>query len=230
VAEVRKEYALKTILGKPVLDDSIEALEPKHTALVIIDMQNDFAHPKGHHALAGEDVGAITEIVPKIDALVAIARACGVMCIWIKNTTLAGGLNKSPASLSLESKRGYDSHFTLSGTWGHELTAPLHPQPNEPVIEKPRSDSYIGTPLDLILRSNDIRTLVHCGCVTEGCVESTVRSSAHHDYYTYVVRDCVASLAISRHEASLANMDHRYNMLELSDYRRIWEEWSKCGQ
>lgn len=214
---------MKTILNKDVFDGPREALDPRHTALVIIDMQNDFVHADGHHAQNGFDVGLIADIVPNIAGLVDSARAHGVMCIWVRQTTLPGGANDSPAWLSFKAKIGYYSEYTVAGTWGHGIVEPLGPQGDEPIIDKSRSDAYIGTRLDLVLRSNDIQTVVHCGCVTEGCVESTVRSTLHHDYYPYIVGDCVASISSSRHDASLATMAHRYNVLTAEEVRRNWE-------
>lgn len=215
---------MKTILNKEILDEPKEALDPEHTAVVIIDMQNDLAHPDGHHARHGFDVSAITAVVPKISELVNAARACGVMRIWIRQTALPGGLNDSPAWLAFKSKIGYFSEFVVDGTWGHSLIDPLAPMPDELIVDKNRSDAYIGTRLDLVLRSNDIHTVVHCGCVTEGCVESTVRSSQHHDYYPYVAGDCVASISLDRHQASLAIMAHRYNVMTSHEIVEIWRD------
>ena len=76
--------------------------------------------------------------------------------------------------------------------------------------DKFRPDAFHRTSLDLILRSNGIQTMVPLGANIEGCVESTVRSCAHHDYYTVVAEDAVASSNVAYHDASLKLMRNRF--------------------
>ena len=78
------------------------------------------------------------------------------------------------------------------------------------VVEKFRPDSFIGTHLDHILRTQGIQSLILLGTTTEGCVESTVRSASYHDYYTVVVSDAVASPNAELHEGSLRFFRARY--------------------
>ena len=62
--------------------------------------------------------------------------------------------------------------YTIPGTWGQQLVDKLCPQPGDAKVDKHRSSAFVGTALDLILRSNGIRTVVVCGVITQGCVES----------------------------------------------------------
>ena len=84
---------------------------------------------------------------------------------------------------------------------------------NEPIIKKHRSSGFVGTNLDLVLRSNRIETTVVIGVMTEGCVESTARDAAFYDYYVVLTPDCMASDVLAWHEASLTTMGGRHDIV-----------------
>jgi nicotinamidase-related amidase len=113
--------------------------------------------------------------------------------------------------------------YTEDGSWGQEFVAELSPGEGELVIKKFRSSGFVGTPLDLLLRSNGIETIVICGCTTEGCVESTARDGMFLDYYVVVVPDCVESDTREQHEASLTLMRARFDMLPSPEIRQVWD-------
>jgi nicotinamidase-related amidase len=108
------------------------------------------------------------------------------------------------------------------GTAGHEFVDELRPRAGEFVVPKWRSSAFWGTNLDLLLRSNGIKTLVVTGCTTEGCVESTARDAMFNDYHVVVVEDCVASDDRAQHDASLFLMKHRF---DLTTGQQIGEAW-----
>ena len=216
---------MRELFGKPVLESDEEVLDPGHTALVVVDMQNDFGHPDGHFSRAGVDVGAVLVIVPQVAALVERARAAGVFVTWICQSTLAGGRSDSPAWLGFKSRHapGFDTAYTLEGSWGQELLAPLAPAADEPVVRKFRSSAFTNTSLDGILRANGIQTAVICGCMTEGCVESTARDAGFHDYYVAVVEDAIASNTPALHDAALLVMRSQFRVRTTADLAQAWE-------
>lgn len=205
-----------------VFSSNEEMLDPAHTALVVVDLQNDFAHPEGSFAKDGKNVSDITTMTPNLVQLVENARSAGAMVVWIMQTTLPFGLSDSAAWRDFKSRDGKNPEYTLDGSWGQQLMGPLAANPGEPVVKKYRSSAFVGTDLNLILRAAGIETLVICGCVTEGCVESTVRSSTFHDFYTFVVEDCVASATSANHEASMTVMKSRYKVFPRAWYAKIW--------
>ena len=89
-------------------------------------------------------------------------------------------------------------------------------------MKKYRSSAFWGTNLDLLLRSNGIRSLIVTGCTTEGCVESTARDALFNDYYVVVVEDCVASDDPAQHEASLLLMRHRFDIATAEEVLGVW--------
>ena len=199
---------MRELFGKRVLETDEEVLDPRHTALVVVDMQNDFGHPDGHFARAGVDISPVTAVLPRVAALVERGRRRGVLVVWVKQTTLPDGRSDSPAWLAFKSRHtaDFDTAYTLEGTWGQDLLAPLAPQGDEPVVRKFRSSAFTNTNLDALLRANGIETVVVCGCMTEGCVEATARDAGYHDYYVAVAEDAIASNTPVFHDAALLVM------------------------
>ena len=108
------------------------------------------------------------------------------------------------------------------GTPGHEFVKALTPHRGEPVVRKHRSSAFWGTNLELLLRSNGIRTVVIGGCTTEGCVESTARDAMFNDLYVVIAVDCVASDDREQHEASLLLMRHRFDLATADEIASVW--------
>jgi nicotinamidase-related amidase len=148
--------------------------------------------------------------------------------VFIQNTTLRGHLSVSPAQVRFRVRLAHDPsqpslRYTEDGTWGQEFVPELTPADGELTIKKFRSSAFVGTPLDLLLRSNGIQTIVISGCTTEGCVESTARDGMFMDYYVVVVPDCVESDTRDQHEASLTLMRVRFDMIASTEIRNVWD-------
>jgi nicotinamidase-related amidase len=212
-----------TIWGKDVYQSLGELTDPSHTALVLVDVQNDFCHPDGYYGKNGKYLDDIAVVIPKIAALVDAAREAGVLVIWIQQTLLPDARADSPSWLRRRTRGTAAPEWTLDGTWGQAIIEPLQPRPDEPVVLKHRSSSFIGTTLDLILRSNRIESLVICGVVTQGCVESTARDATFLDYYVVMMRDCVGTIDPKLHEASMICQSTRYDFADSSD---VIEQWA----
>src|SRR5690606_11493357 len=169
-----------------------ELVNPEHTALVAIDIQNDFCHPEGHFARAGKAVAHMQPAVERMKQLVSAAQELGVPVYFLRQLTLPDGKSDSPAWLRFKTREGNAPDYALRGSFGYKLVDGLAPGPNDCVVDKCRPDGFIGTPLDLLLRARGIQTVVLLGTTTEGCVESTVRAASYHDYYIVVAGDAVA--------------------------------------
>lgn len=198
------------IHGKDVFQELDEVLNPSKTAFVAIDIQNDFFSPNGVFAKAGRDMSLANKQLPNMVYLMKQVQAANILSIFVRQLTLAEGKGDSPAWLRLKVRDGKSPDYTLTGSWGAEFCDGISPRKQDPIVDKYRPDAFHRTNLDLILRSNGIETVVLLGANTEGCVESTVRSCAHHDYYTVVAEDAVASSNETYHAASLALMRNRF--------------------
>lgn len=220
-----------TIDGKTVLTELEELVDPARSALVIIDMQRDFIDPDGGFARLGIDVSMYLQSRPRLAELLHAARVHGTLVVHIQNTTLPGRLSDSPAQMRFNMRihgetRSQESalRYTISGTWGHEFADEFAPLPHELVVRKYRSSGFWGTNLDLLLRSNQIQTVIVAGCTTEGCVESTARDAMFNDYYVVVATDCVASDDQAQHEASMLLMRHRFDLATGEQIARVWQD------
>ena len=216
--------------GKDVYSDIEELVDPSHTALLVIDMQYDFVDPGGLFGLMGVDLSMYQESRPRLAELLEAARGNGVLIIHLQNTQLADHMSDSPAQHRFNLRMHGDFRqgdlpltYTVPGTKGHEFLPEFRPRDNELVVRKYRSSGFWGTNLDMLLRSNQVETVVVTGCTTEGCVESTARDAMFNDYYVVIPEDCVASDDRTQHEASILLMRHRFDLSTGTEVRKVWE-------
>jgi nicotinamidase-related amidase len=219
---------MREIFGKQVYDSLREVVNPKHTAILVIDMQKDFCFPGGYFDKSGLEITAAQEILPNIIRLIDEGRKRGVKIVWIQNTTLKDGLSDSPGWLyqraKVTTKGATFSEYTVEGTWGQEFVDGLHPQRGEPIIRKHRFSGFYDTDLDLILRSNGIEAVVIIGADTTGAIHSTAMDSCFHNYFTVTVSNCTFSpWGTAIHEGGLLSMGI---LMEIATSDDILEAWA----
>jgi ureidoacrylate peracid hydrolase len=175
---------------------------PARTALLIIDMQVDFAAPDGALARAGVDMSSIPAALAAARRLATSARMAGAPVIFV-------GLRTSPETDSrawAERTRrlGLDPGLTLcrGGERGSQFHGPT-PQPDEIVIAKTRYSAFGEDDLKAALSARGVDTLVVCGLTTECCVDCTVRDAFQLDYHVFLVADACAAYANELHASSL---------------------------
>lgn len=181
-----------------------EKVDPAHTALVVVDMQNDYCHSDGACALAGIDPSAAQAIVPLLTRTIEAARAAGVKLIYTRNWLGPRTTSEVQRSRAATSTRKM-GHTAQAGTWGADWYA-VAPQPEDFVVSKPRYDAFLGTDLEWVLRAQGIRTLVFAGVATNVCVESTARAAYMRDCYVVLLEDCCAGSSPALHQATLENV------------------------
>lgn len=221
------------IYGRSVPTELHEVAPPGRTALLVIDMQNDVCRPDGAFAAQGADVGGYTAAIPAMARLIEVARAAGVLVVFVQAATRPDHLTQSPAQLYFERRmqHSYASpqdgpfEFCVPGTWGHRIIDDLGCRDSDLVIGKYRSSAFIGTELDLVLRSSGIQSVVVIGGTTEGCVDSTVRSAGFLEYFPIVPRDCVASDNPDLHRAGLLILEaYRAIVVDSLELVSLWAE------
>jgi ureidoacrylate peracid hydrolase len=212
-----------TIWGRNVRSELSELWKPADTALIMVDLQNDFCDPRGYYGRTGKRLDEIRLAVLLSAELLTAARAAGLLVVWIKQTLLPNAGADSPSWLRRRTAAGEaPPEWTIEGSWGHDIVAPLDPRADEPVVLKHRSSAFINTDLDLILRSNQIASLVVCGTVTQGCVESTARDATFLDYYVTLAQDCVATVDPQLHQHSIACQATRYDFADAAEIGSFW--------
>jgi nicotinamidase-related amidase len=217
---------MRTMYGKRVYETHEEILDSRHTALLVVDMQNDFVHPDGAYARFGDDIDASRAIIPTIKDLLRAARQHGIFVAYAQNTTLPNGLSDSGAWLYFKTRvrKGIDPTYTLNGTWGQRIIDELAPRDEELVVRKHRSDAFHGTSLAQSLRANGVEAVAVCGVTTNGCVEASARHAAFEDFYVAVIQDAVATSNERTHEASLSVMRSRHDVVPAEQVLAIWRE------
>ncbi|MGD9988294.1 cysteine hydrolase family protein [Pseudonocardia sp.] len=213
---------MQRIWGKDVFSSVAEIVRVEHTALLVVDMQNDFCAEDGYYGKLGKDLSAIQLAVRRMSVLVDAAREAGVLVVWIQQTLLPDARADSAAWLRRRTQGTAPPEWTIDGSWGQEFVAPLVPRAGEPVVKKHRSSAFVGTHLDLILRSNGIASVVIGGAVTQGCVESTARDATFYDYYVVHASDCVGTTDRHVHDASMLCQKGRYDFAPSTAIREFW--------
>jgi len=202
-----------------------EWVDPASSALLVVDMQNDFCHPRGAFAKRGLDVSLAQEILPTLKRLMEKARQAGVPVIVIR---VVRGPDTAWPALNRLTQYNFGPDFIpvfVEGTWGAQLLEGFEPAPGDIRLDKNRYGAFTGTNLDLILRNRGVKTLVMSGGATNVCVESTAREGFMLDYNVVVVEDACASVTRELHEGTLASIRGWFGRVEKShDVIAAWEK------
>jgi ureidoacrylate peracid hydrolase len=198
--------------------DIVERLAPERSALLVIDVQNDYCDPEGALGRHGTDLGAVAPALANIHRLIAASRACGATVIFIRNWHQVW--TDSPA---WRARTPRQSGAARAGSWGAEFYS-VAPLPGEPVIEKQRYDAFIGTPLDSALRALGRSTVVMTGFGTNVCVESTARHAVFLDYRIVFASDATGTGdGENAHAATLATIARHFG--PVASTAEIVEAW-----
>lgn len=216
---------MKNVNGVQIFSELAEIIDPAHTALLVVDVQNDLVLPEGWFARNGKDVSGVGSIIEPVADLIASARAAGVLPVFIEQTTLPNNASDPPAWLYFKTRDGRRrTDYAVRGTWGNATVDQLGVQPDDIRVEKFRPSSFHHTALDDILRARQIQSVVVCGTITQGCVQATMMDASFHNYYTVLARDCVSSYSQSLHANALEFMSSRYDVADRSEIAAVWQQ------
>ena len=196
------------IVDIPAEPSSFRLIEDK-TALVVIDMQRDFLLPGGFGESLGNDVGQLLKVVPPLTALIAAARAAGIMVVHTREGHRPDLSDCPPAKLNrgAPSKRigdpGKYGRILIRGEYGHDIVDELAPIDGEVIIDKPGKGAFYATELSDVLTEAGITQLLVTGVTTEVCVHTTTREANDRGYECLVVSDCVGSYFPEFHRIGL---------------------------
>jgi nicotinamidase-related amidase len=179
------------------------AIDPKTTAVVLIEYQNDFTTEGGVLHEAVSEVMDKTDMLTHTREVVMAARTAGatIMHAPIAFTEGYGEITNHPYGIL---KGVVDGQAFVKGSWGAQITDELTPAADDIVVEGKRGlDTFASTNLDFILRSKGISTVALGGFLTNCCVESTMRSAYENGYRVITLSDCVAATSVEEHENAL---------------------------
>jgi len=211
------------------------AIDTTKTAVIVVDMQNDFGSKGGMFDRAGIDISGIQKVVDPTARVLASARSAGVKIIYLKmgfRPDLSDlGSPDSPNRVrhlqfgvgkNVRAPDGTESRILIRDTWNTEIVPELKPQADDIVIYKHRFSGFYQTDLDARLKQLGIKYIVVTGCTTSVCVESTIRDAMFRDYLCVLLSDCTGEpigegLARSNHEASLLTIQVLLGWVSSSD-------------
>lgn len=186
------------------------AFNQQRTALIIIDMQNDFCSPGGFGEKLGNDISLTRDIVPVIQQLLNTARNGGLLIIHTREGHLPD-LSDCPSSKLERSRKqgagigdvGPMGRILIRGELGHGIIPELTPIAGEIIIDKPGKGAFYKTNLEHILEQNDIESLLICGVTTHVCVHSTLREANDRGFRCLVLEDATAAFDPADQQAAI---------------------------
>lgn len=200
-------------------------IDPEKTAVLVVDMQNDFGSKGGMFDRAGIDITGIQRAVAPTKAALDAARAAGIHVVYLQmayhpdlsDLGAPDSVNRARherlgVGRAVTAPDGTPSRILIRDTWNTAIVDELRPQANDTVLYKTRFSGFFRTDLDDRLRARGVRTLIVTGCTTSICVESTVRDAMFRDYRCVLLADCMnepigEGLSRSNHDASLLSTE-----------------------
>jgi ureidoacrylate peracid hydrolase len=174
------------------------------TAVLVVDMQNAFVHRGGYFDLVGFDISVTERIIKPCQEIIHTAREKGIKVVYLQmgyspDLSDSGGQDspawhKSQGLALMRQRPELKDKLHIYGTWGANIIEELEPQQDDIVIRKQKHDGFIGTNLDIVLRTYGIKYLVFIGTATNICVESTLRHAFFLQYFPILVSDAVSQI------------------------------------
>jgi ureidoacrylate peracid hydrolase len=182
------------------------SIDPTKTAVLVVDMQNDFGSEGGMFQRAGIDIAGIQNAVAPTAKVLACARRAGMRIVYLKmgyRPDLSDlGAPDAPNRVRhlevfgvgqpVKTPDGKEGRVLIRDTWGTDIISALRPQADDVVMYKHRFSGFYQTELDAVLKKASIKHLIVTGCTTSVCVESTIRDAFFRDYQCVLLSDCTS--------------------------------------
>ena len=200
-------------------------LETRDTALIIIDMQNDFCSKGGGMDKRGFNIDHVKSIITNIAAILHACRTLGIKVFFVR-----GENSPLTTSETWENRPSAKHDSTLGfrliepGSWGAQIIDELKPLQSEPVIVKTRYSAFVNTELPFLLKNIGIKTVILAGTTTNACIDTSARDAFVMDFNVIVASDCVASPEPELHEASLRTLSKYFGRVDTGE--RILTDFS----
>jgi ureidoacrylate peracid hydrolase len=189
-------------------------VDPRVTALLVVDMQKGFCHPESRMAKAGASTENQRAIIPNVIRLVEYVRTLGIPIVFSTQIHFPEDVTRG--------RRRIPGHHAkqrwtpcLRDSWEVELMPEIKGavEPTDFILEKHRASCFFETTLDTKLRMLGIEQVLISGCNTEFCVETTIRDAYYRDLDVIVLRDCVASSRLDFHDDTLRKVEAYFGVV-----------------
>lgn len=179
-------------------------LNSSNTALLVVDVQNDFCHHQGVFSkYKSVNLDDVEQAMSNLSTLIEKCREFDLPIIFIR--TIHSTWTDSPSWLKRMDGAGEKMQICRADSWGSNFFN-VAPKEDDCIVTKHRYSAFIGTNLDLILKSQGITHILITGVATNVCVESTARDGYHRDYHVILIEDCCGAYDKDEHAATLNNI------------------------
>jgi len=197
------------------------SVDPAHAAIMVVDMQNAFASKGGMFDLSGIDISGARHVIEVLKEVLETARHTGFQVVYLQmgydaKLTSSGGpespnWHKELALLLMRKRPELKGKVLTEGQWDWEVVEELRPHLEDLVVNKTRYSGFCGPPLDSMLRTRSIKTLLFTGIATNVCVESTLRDAFFLDYWPVLLHDATMQAGPSMlQEATVRNVENYF--------------------
>jgi biuret amidohydrolase len=181
----------------------------KNTALIVVDMQNIWVHPRGARYLPMSE-----DIVPRIQELLRFCRSRQVPVIYLHTTKRKDLADVGIfADIKPQTHDADDGWSNFEGGAGAEFYEPVKPAEGDILVKKFRYSGFYGTQLENLLRALGRDTIAITGVATNVCCDSTARDGAMRDFKVFFLSDCSASFSPEEQQATLSNFDKHFGVV-----------------
>jgi ureidoacrylate peracid hydrolase len=198
------------------------------TALIVVDMQNAFVKKGGLVDLFGWDPALHAGVVESHQRLIPTCRSAGIKVVYIKmsynrdysNSGGPGSPNwhKELALVMMQRDPQHWGRFLTEGSWDEEIIGELTPESGDIVVRKHRYSAFVGTELDHVLKTYNVKYCLYSGLACNVCVESTLRDGFSLDYWPILVSDATGPMVPGpTYEATLWNVENVFGWVTTTD-------------
>jgi nicotinamidase-related amidase len=179
-------------------------LDPRATALLVIDLQIDFLSGDGDFARKGCDPAPLRAILPAVNAVIGAARAAGCLIVHTRQGYRADLADMTAYERWRRARAGLDgTGVLLRSSPGFAIAPEVDVQAADVIVDKTANGAFTHTDLDHVLRARGITHLLFSGCTTDVCVHTTLREAADRNYQCLLIEDACASGDLYAHEAAV---------------------------
>jgi ureidoacrylate peracid hydrolase len=187
----------------------VDHLKPGKTALIVVDVQVDFCHPEGVFGKRNFDLSGVDPAVDNLLSFMSRCRQAHFPIIFVR--TVHSSWTDSDAWVGRLGGAGREMPICRPDGAGVEFYR-VNPEPDDFIVTKHRFSGFVGTDLDLVLRSKGIETLFMTGVATNVCVETTARDGFNRDYRIILVEDCCAAFSPEEHASTITNINKYFGI------------------
>jgi nicotinamidase-related amidase len=179
-------------------------LDPRVTALLVIDMQQDFLSNDGYLARKGYDLAPLRAILPAVNSVIAAAREAGATVIHTRQGYRTDLADMTAYERWKRKRGGLDgTNVMVRGSPGFQIVPEIAVAASDIIIDKTANGAFADTDLDTVLRARGITHLLFTGCTTDVCVHTTLREANDRNYQCCLIEDACASGDRYAHEAAI---------------------------